>query len=67
MDASVVHIVAKQLPVEELKRLYNLIGKDLNKHEGKKKLRKTKIQIISDNEARELLLEKVFKVTIRKS
>jgi len=64
MNASVVHIVAKQLPIEELKRLYNLIGKDLNKLEGKKKLRKTKVPIISDNEARNLLLEKIFKVKL---
>lgn len=64
MNASFVHIVTKQLPIEEMKRLYNLIGKDLNKLEGKKKLTKTKVPLISDNEARNLLLEKIFKVKL---
>lgn len=67
MNADTVHIVAGALHIEELKRLYVLIGKDINKIEQKKKPAKTKVQIITDEESRNYLLEKVFKVKQRKS
>ena len=67
MNADTVHIVAGALPIEELKRLYVLIGKDLNKIEHKKKPIKIKVQLISDKECRNYLLEKVFKVKLPKS
>ena len=67
MNADTVHIVAGALPIEELKRLYVLIGKDINKIEQKKKPAKIKVQIITDEESRNYLLEKVFKVKLRKS
>jgi 4'-phosphopantetheinyl transferase EntD len=67
MNADTVHIVASALPIEELKRLYILIGKDVNKIEQKKKPAKIKPQIITDKESRNLLLEKVFKVKLIKS
>ncbi|WP_372800896.1 hypothetical protein [Lutibacter sp.] len=66
MNAETVHTIFRALPLDEQKRLYTLIQKDLNIN-PKKRLPKTKIQIISDEEARSYLLTKIFKVKLKKS
>lgn len=66
MDASIVHIVAQQLSFQELKRLYKIIGDDINKKEQKTAPTKIKKKpLISNEESRNLLLEKVFKVKLK--
>jgi len=67
MNAETVHTIFKALPMEEQTRLYSLISKDIHKVEQKKKSRKKKNPIISDTDARNLLLEKIFKVKTKKS
>lgn len=67
MTANDVYNVAKALPLEEFKRLYDILSKDLNKIEMNKKPRKKKLQLISDQEASDYILETVFKVKLKKS
>lgn len=65
MKADTVHIVSKQLSFVELKRLYQMIGNDIEKKEPKSIPLKTKKKpLISDVECRNILLEKVFKVKL---
>lgn len=64
MDAVTVHTISRALPKEELERLYELIGKDLSKNKKQVKRKSKKTPLISDLEARNILLEKVFKVNI---
>lgn len=66
MDAVTVHTISRALPPEELERLYELISKDLSKTKRHSKQKNKKVPIISDAEARNILLEKVFKVKINK-
>jgi len=67
MNANTVHTIFLALPMEEQKRLYNLIGNDITKAETIRKPRRKKPQIISDLESRNYLLEKVFKVKLKNS
>jgi len=67
MDADTVHTIFLALPPEEQKRLYDLIGKDVNKTKVIKKPRKKKPQIMSDLDCRNYLLEHQFKVKLKKS
>ena len=67
MTADTVHTIFRALPQEEQIRLYGLISTDIKKNESKKKPRKKKLQLITDEEIRNLLLEKAFKVVINKT
>jgi len=64
MDATTVHTIARSLPKEEYARLFELLKKDIHQLEQKKKLRKKKVQLISDIEARNYLLKSVFKIQL---
>ncbi|KAB1068269.1 hypothetical protein F6U93_07190 [Tamlana haliotis] len=67
MDANTVHTIFKALPTEEQIRLYTLISKDVAPIQNKKKPRRTKPKIISDEACRNHLLESLFNVKLKKS
>lgn len=61
--AEEIYAIAKALSKEELGKLHALIGKDLNVCVPTKKTTK-KVPIISNEEAKRLLLKSVFKVNL---
>jgi len=67
MNADTVHTIFLALPMDEQKRLYSLISNDITKARIIKKPHKKKPQIISDLNCRNLLLEKIFKIKLKKS
>lgn len=64
MDAQVVYQVAKQLSKEELHVLYNLIKIDLKKEKAKNS---KKTPLITEEEAKNSLIEYYFKPKSKKS
>lgn len=67
MNANTVHTIFLALPLEEQKRLYNIISKDITIGKSLRKPRKTKTPIITNIECRNYLLENLFKVKLKKS
>lgn len=67
MNANTVHTIFLALPFEEQKRVHELISNHINKATIINKPRKEKLQLISDEDCRNLLLEKIFHVKLKKS